>query len=124
MDNYNDSYGIMIVDDDAAVRATIRKIIEREGYKIAAEAGDGSEAVILAKQLKPDLVIIDNNMLKMHGIEAIKIMKAENPEMKAIMLTGAPSPSLVSECFKAGCSNFLSKPVDNNHLLRVIKNTI
>jgi two-component system, chemotaxis family, chemotaxis protein CheY len=113
---------ILIADDTKEVRDTIRMMLEREGYLIVGEAEDGGEAVSMAAELKPDLVIIDNLMHKMHGVEAIKLIKANNPNINIIMLTGVPSPSLVADCIKAGATNFLSKPIDRNHFLHIVKN--
>jgi two-component system, chemotaxis family, chemotaxis protein CheY len=113
---------IMIVDDMPDVRSTLKRILTHEGYNIAGEAEDGGEAVVMAKELKPDLIIMDYMMHEMNGIEATKILKAENPYIKVIIYTGEPAPSLVAECIKAGASNFIPKPVDRNHLLLLVKN--
>ncbi|MFA6451651.1 MAG: response regulator [bacterium] len=113
---------ILIADDTKEVRAAMRKLLEREGYIVVGEAEDGDEAVTMAAELKPDLIIIDNVMHKMHGVEAIKLIKSKNPYIEIIMVTGVPSPSLIADCIKAGATNFLSKPIDRNHFLHIVKN--
>jgi two-component system, chemotaxis family, chemotaxis protein CheY len=112
---------IIIADDIYEVRATYRKMLVREGYNIVGEAEDGDEVEALVQKLHPDLVIMDYNMKRMNGLEAIKKLKKLDPGIRIIMITGAPSPSLVAECIKAGASNFLSKPFDKNHFLHLIK---
>ena len=121
MENSAGAPRIIIADDMCEVRALYRKMLDQEGYNIVGEAEDGDEVEYLAKKMCPDLVIMDYNMERMNGIEAIKKLKQLDPNIRIIMITGAPSPSLVAECIEAGASNFLSKPFDKNHFLQLVK---
>jgi two-component system chemotaxis response regulator CheY len=79
---------VMITDDTAFMRMTLKNVIEKNGYTVVAEAADGEEAVALYKEFRPDMVTMDITMPKMDGITAIKEIMKIDPMPKS--LSAAP----------------------------------
>src|ERR1700754_3897065 len=79
---------ILLVDDHKIMRDGLRSVLEKEAnFKVVAEAGDGGEAINLAKKVKPDVVILDVAMPEINGIEAAKQIRAVHPKARIIALT-------------------------------------
>jgi DNA-binding NarL/FixJ family response regulator len=78
---------LLIVDDNPSIRYLMRFLLEQQGYEICGEAEDGLQAVDLAKQLKPDLILLDVCMPKLGGPEAASILKRVLPETRIILFT-------------------------------------
>jgi DNA-binding NarL/FixJ family response regulator len=77
------AYSILIVDDSALIRRTLRFCLEHSGdWKICGEAGDGAEAIQKAKELDPDLIILDLSMPNMNGLEAARELKRIKPRTR------------------------------------------
>ena len=101
---------VLLVDDHALVLAGIRALVEEMGgTKIVAEANNGRDAVALAKQHKPDLVIMDISMKELNGIEATAQIKAELPATKVLILSMHTTEDFVRRAIKAGASGYLVK---------------
>ncbi len=112
---------ILIADDHPAFREGIRKLLdEREDIDVIGEAGDGADAVKLAKELKPDLVIMDITMPKLSGIEATKQIKAELPGTAILLVSGYSYDSYVIAALRAGAAGFLSKGSRNSELMNAV----
>jgi len=78
---------LLIVDDNPSIRYLIRFLLENQGYEICGEAEDGLQAIDSAKQLKPDLILLDICMPKLGGPEAASILKRVVPETRIILFT-------------------------------------
>jgi DNA-binding NarL/FixJ family response regulator len=78
---------ILIVDDSSAVRNAVRSFLEESGFEVCGEAVDGHDAIQKAKELNPDLIILDFAMPRMNGIEAALILKQIMPETPILLLT-------------------------------------
>ena len=76
---------VLLVDDAAFMRMTIRKMIEEDGYTIVGEAGNGVEAVQKYMDIRPDVVMLDITMPEMNGVDALKRIKEFDPNAKVIM---------------------------------------
>ena len=101
---------IVLVDDHVLVRAGIRGLIEDiPGAEIVAEAGNGREAIELAKQHRPDLVIMDISMTELNGIDATQILMNELPETKVLILSMHSAEEFVRRSIKAGASGYVAK---------------
>src|ERR1700676_843428 len=81
------SNGILVVDDNANIRHLLRVFVESNGFKVGGEAENGADAVEKAKQLQPDLVLLDLTMPIMTGTEAATILKRMLPQVKIILFT-------------------------------------
>jgi DNA-binding NarL/FixJ family response regulator len=81
------SNGLLIVDDDAIVRSALRSFVEADGYRVCGEAADGAEAIERARELQPDLILLDLAMPRLNGAEVAGILKKEMPRVKIVLFT-------------------------------------
>jgi DNA-binding NarL/FixJ family response regulator len=107
---------VLLADDHALVLAGIRALVEEQGGTlIVAEANNGRDAVVLTRQLKPDLVIMDISMKELNGIEATAQIMSEAPETKVLILSMHTTEDFVRRAITAGAAGYLVKdsaPVD------------
>ena len=101
---------VLLCDDHTLVRAGIRALVlETPGAVIVAEADNGREAVALAKQHRPDLVVMDISMRELNGIEATAQIRAELPQTRVLILSMHTTEDFVRRALKAGASGYLVK---------------
>jgi DNA-binding NarL/FixJ family response regulator len=114
---------IVIADDQALVRAGFRKILEAEpDLEVVAEATDGSEAVAKARDLRPDLVLMDIRMPGLDGIEATRQITAHDEDPpRVLMLTTFDLDDYVYDALRAGASGFLLKDAPPEDLIRAVQ---
>jgi DNA-binding NarL/FixJ family response regulator len=116
---------IMIADDHHVVRRGLAFFLKTQrDIEIIGEAGNGKEAVELARTLKPDLILMDLVMPEMDGIEATKIIKTEMPEIKIMMLTSFSDQDHVIPALEAGASGYQLKDIEPDELIHCIKKII
>jgi two-component system chemotaxis response regulator CheY len=113
--------GVMIVDDAAFMRASIKKILEAHGFTVVGEASNGVEAIELANQLQPDLITMDITMPQMDGITATKEIVKNNPDVKICMVSAMGQEVMVRESILAGANNFLVKPFKEEKVVETLK---
>lgn len=101
---------VLIVDDAAFMRATLKDIFSRNGFRVAGEARNGAEAVSLYQSLKPSLVTMDIVMPEISGIEAVRRIVSADPAARIIMCSAMGQQSLVIEAIQAGARDFVIKP--------------
>ena len=113
---------ILLVEDHVVVRESIRQFLEREGkLEVVGEAGDGEEAVQMASQLKPDVIIMDISMPKLNGIEATKRIKALQPSATILILTAYDYEQYIFPLLEAGAAGYLLKDVSSRELISAIE---
>jgi response regulator NasT len=100
---------VLIADDDPIIRLDLRQMLENLGYEVVGEAGDGIQAVTLAKGLKPDICVLDVKMPVKDGIAAVTEILAEGIS-PAIMLTAYSDRELIERARDAGAFAYLVKP--------------
>lgn len=101
---------ILIVDDEKAVRSALQKLLgTREEWTVVGEATDGAEAIGKAKELQPDVVIMDVTMPEMSGLEATPQIKKVLPTAEVLIFTQHDSSQIFREAKKAGASGYLLK---------------
>lgn len=115
---------ILIVDDTLFMRTLLKNILFSGGHAIVGEAGDGDEAIEKYKELKPDLVTMDVVMPKMNGIEALKAIKAMDPNARVIMCTAVGQEQMVKLAIKSGARGYVVKPFQAPKVLEEIKNVL
>lgn len=115
---------IMIVDDSSMIRKMLRQLIEKNNYAVVAEAVNGAEAVEMYDTVKPDLVTMDVTMPVLDGVEALKKILAKDSAAKVIMVTAAGQKDRVIEALKVGAKAFITKPFDENDLLKNLENEL
>jgi NarL family two-component system response regulator LiaR len=113
---------ILIADDHAVVREGLRALIDTErGMELVGEAADGVEAVLQARSLQPDVILLDLVMPRKDGIEAIGEIKGENPEARILVLTSFAEDDKVFPAIKAGALGYLLKDSSPQELLQAIR---
>jgi DNA-binding NarL/FixJ family response regulator len=113
---------LVLADDHAVVRSGTRELLEQEpDLKIVGEASNGEEAVRLAEELQPDVLVIDVRMPKMSGVEATRRIKAESPDMKILVLTAHDDDEYVFALLQAGANGYLLKTAEIEELVRAIR---
>jgi AmiR/NasT family two-component response regulator len=111
---------ILIAEDETIIRLDLRDLLERAGHEVAGEARDGEEAVALARELEPDLAIMDVKMPRLDGIEAAKRI-LDNRPMPIVLLTAYGQQELVARAVEAGVFGYLVKPFREQDLMPAIE---
>jgi DNA-binding NarL/FixJ family response regulator len=112
---------VLVVDDHAMLRKALVELLAQDGFGVAGEAADGADAVALAKQLEPDVVLMDLRMPVLGGLDATRLIKDACPAIQVVLLTAFESPALQQQAEDAGCFAYLVKgapPVTIRQLLR------
>ena len=113
---------VLIADDHMIVRQGVRLILETdEGIELAGEAADGSEAVRLAGELLPDVVLMDLRMPGMDGLTAIDLLRQQHPQMAIVILTTYQEDDLILRGLQAGARGYLLKDTDRQTLIASIR---
>ena len=115
---------IMICDDAAFMRMMIKDILSKNGYNIAAEAENGAVAVEKYKEVSPDLVLMDITMPEMDGIQALKSIKAYDPNASIIMCSAMGQQAMVIEAIQSGAKDFIVKPFQADRVLEAVKKVV
>jgi response regulator NasT len=111
---------VLIAEDEALIRLDLREMLEEEGFDVVGEVADGASAVRLARELKPDLVILDVKMPVMDGIEAAEQISNERV-CGILILTAFSQRELVERARRAGALAYLVKPFQKHDLLPAIE---
>ncbi|RPJ85332.1 MAG: DNA-binding response regulator [Acidobacteria bacterium] len=111
---------ILIADDDEQVRGALRFILEHEGFSVA-EAADGIAAASLARELQPDLALLDLSMPRADGLEAGRAIRETCPDTILILLTAHSRKHQVITAFRAGFRGYVVKSDAPDDLLRAIR---
>ena len=114
---------VLIADDHPVVRRGLRTLLTSEpGLEPVGEATDGAEAVLLARSLQPDVILLDMVMPRKNGLEAIIEIKRENPAARILVLTSFAEDEKVFPAIKAGALGYLLKDSSPEELLEAIRN--
>ncbi len=114
----------LVVDDSLTIRRIVIKALGMAGIQETAEAGDGLEAINALQKDKFDLVLLDWNMPKMSGIDALKKMRADGFKTPVIMVTTEAEKTRVIEAIKAGANDYLIKPFSPDQLAAKVRNIV
>ena len=114
---------ILVIDDEAEIRRSVRMILEYEGYDVL-EASTGPEGVALAEKESPDLVFLDVKMPGMDGLEALQRIRAASETLPVVIISGHGTVSTAVEATKAGAFDFIEKPLASERVLLTIRNAL
>jgi two-component system chemotaxis response regulator CheY len=115
---------ILIVDDAAFMRTLLKNILFPKGHEIAGEAENGAIAVEKYRQLKPDLVTMDIVMPGVNGIDALKQIKAFDPNAKIIMCTAVGQEAMVRAAITSGAKGYIVKPFQAPKVLEEVQKVL
>ncbi|MBW5449305.1 response regulator [Cohnella sp. CFH 77786] len=115
---------ILVVDDAAFMRMTLKDMLSKGGHEVVGEAENGVEAVEQYRKLNPDLVTMDITMPIMEGIEAVRQIKQEFPNAKIIMCSAMGQQGMVVQAIQAGARDFVVKPFQPERVLEAVKRVL
>ena len=113
-------HDFLVVDDSKFSRSILTDILRNEGYNIVGEAGDGFEAIELAKEKRPNFIFMDITMPNMDGLTAAKEIIKENPDVNIIMCSALSQKKIIVEAIKAGAKDFVIKPYKKENIINVV----
>ena len=100
---------LLVADDHPLLRAALVDLLVQAGFEVVGEAADGADAVALAKELEPDVVLMDLRMPVLGGLDATRLIKDACPDIQVVLLTAFESPALQQQAEEAGCFAYLVK---------------
>jgi phosphoserine phosphatase RsbU/P len=113
----NDDAPVLIIDDDAGVRKIFRRILEQMGSRVL-EAESGKAGLVLCRERKPGVVLLDLRMPEMDGLDVLSTLVAEYPETPVVVVSGQGTMTDAVEALRRGAWDFVSKPLPDNEILR------
>ncbi len=112
---------VVLADNHVLVRQGIKSLLEREGFQIAGEAGDGQELIRIAKELQPEVAVLDIGMPILNGLVAAQELKRVCPETKSVLLTRHDEDQYVVEALRAGVRGYVLKNQAGTDLVHAIQ---
>lgn len=112
---------ILIADDHALFRDSLKSLLAARGLEVLGEARDGKEAVELARRLQPDVVLMDLAMPNVDGLTATKLISAELPQVKVVVLTASDEDAKLFEAIKSGAQGYLLKNLESEEFFSLLE---
>jgi two-component system, chemotaxis family, chemotaxis protein CheY len=112
---------LLVVDDALFMRKMICGVAAEAGWEVAGEAGDGRTAVSLYEQLRPDLVTMDLVMPVMGGLDALREIRALDPEARVVVVTALDQKQALMESIRDGAIDFIVKPFERQRVLNLLQ---
>ena len=112
---------LMLADDHRMLREGLRRSLSEEGFEVVGEASDGDEAVRLAGELLPDVVLMDVTMPHVDGVEATRRLHKTHPDIRVVMLTMHADESVISEAIRAGAVGYLVKDCSTDEIAEMVR---
>lgn len=111
---------VLLADDHSLFRAGIASLLRAWGMEVVGQAGDGHEALELARHLQPDLILMDIEMPRCNGLEATRLIKAELPRIRIVIVTVSDDDEHLFEAVKSGAEGYLLKGMTEEELERTL----
>lgn len=112
---------LMLADDHRMLREGLRRSMVDQGFDVVGEARDGDEAVRLAEELRPEVILMDVTMPEMDGVEATRQIKGSLPEIKIVMLTMHADQEVLAAAIRAGASGYLVKDCSTEEIASAVR---
>jgi DNA-binding NarL/FixJ family response regulator len=112
---------VLLADDHRMLREGLRRTLEDNGLVVVGEADDGAEAVRLALDTEPDVVVMDVTMPNVDGVEATRQLRAQRPDARIVMLTMHSDQDIVANAIRAGASGYLTKDCSSDELVGAVR---
>lgn len=115
---------ILIVDDHPVIRVAVKAVLENQGHAVIGETDNGVDCIQLAKELAPELIILDIGIPMLDGLEVISRVKSFSTSIKIIVFTSQQGSLFSSRCLKAGASGFVTKGGEMEELVRGVRTVL
>ena len=115
---------VLVVDDSQFMRLNIINYLTKNNIDVVGQAANGSEAIRLYKELKPDIVTMDITMPDMNGVEAVKEIIKMDPNAKIIMCSAMGQQAMVIDAIQAGARDFVVKPFQPERVIEAVKKAL
>jgi DNA-binding NarL/FixJ family response regulator len=115
------SIRLLLADDHRMLREGLRRSMNDQGFDVVGEARDGEEAVRLAAELRPDVILMDVTMPEVDGVEACRQVRAELPDTKVLMLTMHADQSVLANAIRAGACGYLVKDCSTEEIASAVR---
>jgi len=112
---------LMLADDHRMLREGLRRSMTEEGFDVVGEASDGAEAIVLAGQLLPEVILMDVTMPEVNGVEATRAIRQKHPEIRVVMLTMHADESVIASAIRAGASGYLVKDCSTDEIAATVR---
>ena len=112
---------VLIVDDAAFMRISIKNMLTKNGYEVVGEAENGLIGVEMYKDLRPDIVTMDITMPEMSGLDALKEITKVDPQAKVVMVSAMGQEAMVREAIVSGAKGFIVKPFKEDGIIAAMK---
>jgi DNA-binding NarL/FixJ family response regulator len=112
---------LMLADDHRMLREGLRRSMTEEGFDVVAEAGDGEEAVRLADELTPDVVLMDVTMPDVDGVEAARRIRSDHADVQVVMLTMHADQDVITSAIRAGACGYLVKDCSTDEIAGAVR---
>jgi DNA-binding NarL/FixJ family response regulator len=113
---------ILVVDDHPIVRQGLKTLLEgHSGWQVIGEASDGAEALEKARELNPDVMVLDVTMPRMNGLEACRLLRRQFPDLEILFVTQHDSPQMMREALEAGARGYVVKSNAARDLLAAVE---
>ena len=115
---------VLIVDDIAYVRKTLKQILSSHGFKIVGEAENGEQAIELFRETNPDLITMDLVMPLLNGVDTTRMILKQDPQAKIIILSAMMQENLVTEAILAGAKDYILKPFNSEEVIKTVNQVL
>lgn len=112
---------VLLADDHTLLREGVRRSLEDAGLTVVAEAADGEEAIALAEEHRPDVVLMDVSMPGGGGVEATRVIRSRLPDVEVLMLTMHAESDVMGEAFRAGAAGYLVKDCTTDEIVSMLR---
>jgi DNA-binding NarL/FixJ family response regulator len=112
---------ILIADDHTLFRDSLRSLLTSRGFEVVGDAREGGEAVEIARRLQPDIVLMDLSMPGLDGLSATRLISAEMPQVKVVVLTASDDDANLFEAIKSGAQGYLLKNLESRDFFALLE---
>ncbi|UOG76841.1 response regulator [Hymenobacter tibetensis] len=111
---------ILIVDDSFYMRTMLKNVLTDAGYEVVGEAANGQQAIELAASTKPDLITLDVILPDNTGLDVLKGIRENDPDVKVVMCSAVGQEVIVNEALESGASAYIVKPFSEEKVLEIV----